>query len=94
MIIRHKGGLTEFIPSPQEKREGLIGDHILELVKNLHQRILRLEIEDGLTSEQAEIFAALFKRIKADENWNRKLHTSLMARQYNSDNEQSRESID
>jgi hypothetical protein len=32
MIVRRKGGLTEFIPSPREKREGLIRDHILELL--------------------------------------------------------------
>ena len=77
MIVRRKGGLTEFIPTPREKREGLIRDHILKLVGNLHQRILRLEREDVLSAEQAETFASLFKRIKADENWNQQQHTSF-----------------
>ena len=43
MIVRRKGGLTEFIPSPQEKRDGLIRDHALGLLENLHQRLARLE---------------------------------------------------
>jgi hypothetical protein len=43
MIVRRKGGLTEFIPSPREKREGLIRDHVLELTEDLHRRIERLE---------------------------------------------------
>jgi hypothetical protein len=60
MIVRRKGALTEFIPSPQEKREGLIRDHILGLVENLHRRIERLEREVGLPAEDAEAFAALF----------------------------------
>jgi len=38
MIVRRKGGLTEFIPSPQEKRDGLIRDHALGLPKTLHHR--------------------------------------------------------
>lgn len=35
MIVRSKGGLTEFIPTPQEKRDGLIRDHALGLLENL-----------------------------------------------------------
>jgi hypothetical protein len=79
MIVRRKGGLTEYIPSPQEKREGLIRDHILGLVENLHQRIKRLECETGLAVEEAEAFAELFRRIQVDENRNLELHTSFIA---------------
>ena len=42
MIVRRKVDLTEFIPSPQEKREGMIYDHVLDLVESLHQRIEHL----------------------------------------------------
>ena len=63
MIVRRKGGLTEFIPSPREKREGVIRDHVLGLLENLHRRIERLERKAGLPAEEAEAFAALFKRI-------------------------------
>lgn len=78
MIVRRKGGLTEFIPSPQEKREGLIRDHVMGLVENLHRRIARLELEVGLPAEDAEAFAVLFGRIKTDETRNLKLHSSLI----------------
>jgi ABC-type uncharacterized transport system ATPase component len=78
MIVRRKGGLTEFIPSPQEKREGLIRDHILGLVENLHQRIERLEQVAGLSGEEAEAFALLMERIQTSETRILKLHTSLI----------------
>ena len=78
MIVRRKGGMTEFIPSPQEKREALIRDHVLKLVENLHRRIDRLEREAGLPHEQAEAFAFLFKRIQTDENQNKELHNGLI----------------
>ncbi len=60
MIVRRKGGLTEFIPLPREKREGLIRDHILGLVENLHQRIERLERKVGLPDKESEAFASLY----------------------------------
>ncbi len=79
MIVRRKGGLTEFIPSPREKRDGLISDHVLELVENLHRRIERIEYEAGLPAEEAKAFAALFKRIQKDEARNLELHINLIA---------------
>jgi hypothetical protein len=78
MIVRRKGGLTEFIPSPKEKREGLIRDHVLKLVENLHWRIERLECEAGLPLELAEAFAFLFKHIQTDESRNKVLHNGLI----------------
>jgi hypothetical protein len=77
MIVRRKGGLTEFIPSPREKREGLIRDHILGLAENLHQRIERLEREVGLPAGEAEAFDTLLKCMKREENRNLELHTNL-----------------
>jgi hypothetical protein len=78
MIVRRKGGLTEFIPSPREKREGVIRDHVLGLLENLHRRIARLECKAGLPAEKAEAFAALLERIQTDETCNLELHTSLI----------------
>ena len=78
MIVRRKGGLTEFIPSPQEKREGLIRDHVLGLIENLNHRLERLEREAGLPIEEAEAFVALHKQIRADETHNLELHTNLI----------------
>ena len=78
MIVRRKGGLTEFIPSPREKREGVISDHVLGLVENLHRRIEGLERRAGLPAQEAEAFTELFKRIRTDEIRNFELHTSLI----------------
>jgi hypothetical protein len=78
MIIRYKGGLTEFIPSPQEKREGLIRDNVLDLLESLHRRVERLEQGAGLPADDAEAFESLYQRIKNDENRNLELHTSLI----------------
>jgi len=78
MIVRRTGGLTEFIPSPQEKRDGLIRDHALGLLENLHQRLARLERASGLPPDEAKAFTALLRRMRADESRNLELHTSLI----------------
>lgn len=78
MIVRRTGGLIEFIPSPQEKRDGLIRDHALGLLENLHQRLARLERASGLPPDEAKTFVALLTRMRADESRNLELHTSLI----------------
>lgn len=78
MIVRRTGGMTEFIPSPQEKRDGLIRDHALGLLENLHQRLVRLERASKLPVDEAEAFTALLARMRADESRNLELHTSLI----------------
>ena len=78
MIVRCKGGLTEFIPSPREKREGLIRDHILGLVENLHRRIECLERKAGLPDKESVAFKSLYQRIQINENRNLELHTNLI----------------
>jgi hypothetical protein len=78
MIVRRKGGLTEFIPTPQEKRDGLIRDHALGLLENLHQRLAQLERASGLPPDEAKAFVALLTRMRADESRNLELHTSLI----------------
>lgn len=78
MIVRRKGGLTEFIPSPREKREGLIRDYVLGLLENLHRRLERLERKAGLPDQESEAFESLKQRIQNDENRNLELHTSLI----------------
>jgi len=59
MIIRRQGGLTEFIPSPQEKREGVLRDHTLELLANLDARMRRIEERHGISMDAAEAFTDL-----------------------------------
>ena len=78
MIVKRRGGMCEYIPSPKEKREGLIRDHTLNLLENLHQRFERLERELGLPLEQAEDFTQALEKIRTDEQSNRKIHNDLI----------------
>ncbi len=78
MIVKRRGGMTEFIPSPQEKREGLVRDHSFNLIGNLHHRLSRLEEELGLPLDEAEACSAFLEKMKQDESQNKEIHTSLI----------------
>ena len=78
MIVKRRGGITEFIPSPQEKREGLVRDHSFNLIENLHHRLSRLEEELGLPLDEAEACTAFLDKMKQDEALNKEIHTSLI----------------
>ena len=70
--------MTEFIPSPQEKREGLVRDHSFNLIENLHHRLSRLEEELGLPLDEAEACTAFLEKMKQDETLNKEIHTGLI----------------
>ena len=74
MITRRQGGLTELIPSPQEKREGVLRDHALDLLANLDARLGRIEAHLGLSAEEAGEFRALMERIRREEAEARRIH--------------------
>jgi hypothetical protein len=78
MIVRRQGGLTEFIPSPREKREGVIRDYALELMANLNARLQRMETELDLPSEEAAAFAEILKRIQQEETETRRINRKLL----------------
>lgn len=78
MIVRKKGGLTEFIPSPREKRESLVRDHSFNLIESLHLRLKRLEEELGLPLEETEAYTAFLDKIKRDESKNKQIHKCLI----------------
>ena len=78
MIVRRQGGLTEFIPSPREKREGVIRDYALELMANLNARLQRIETELGLPREEADAFAEIIKRIQQEETETRRINRKLL----------------
>ena len=78
MIVKRRGGMTEYIPSPQEKREGLVRDHSFNLIENLHHRLSRLEEELGLPLDEAEACTAFLDKMKQDETRNAAIHTSLI----------------
>ena len=79
MITRHQGGLTELIPSPQEKREGVLRDHALDLLANLGARLGRIEAHLRLTAEEAEAFRAVMARIRREEFEARRIHAEQLA---------------
>jgi hypothetical protein len=58
--------------------EGMIRDHALGLLENLHQRLARLERTSKLPADEAEAFTALLARMRADESRNLELHASLI----------------
>ena len=78
MIVRRQGGLTEFIPSPQEKRDGVLRDHTLELLANLDARMRRIEERHGISPNDAEEFAGLMARIRREELEAGRINQELM----------------
>ena len=78
MIVRQEGGLTEFIPSPREKREGVIRDYALELMANLNARLRRIETELDLPREEAADFTDIMKRIQQEETETRQINRKLL----------------
>lgn len=79
MIVRRLGGLTEFVPSPQEKRESLVRDHSFNLIESLHLRLKRLEEERGLPLEETEACTAYLDKIERDESQNNEIYNCLIA---------------
>ncbi len=79
MITRRQGGLTELIPSPQEKREGVLRDHALDLLANLDARLGRIEAHLGLSAEEAGEFRALMDHIRREEAEARRIHAEQLA---------------
>ena len=79
MITRRQGGLTELIPSPQEKREGVLRDLALDLLANLDARLGRIEEHLGLSAEEAGAFRALVAHIRREETETLRIHREHLA---------------
>ena len=75
MLTRRMGGLTEYIPTPQEKRDGLIRDHTLALLRNLHKRTCLIERRLGLPGSPASDFDRLWAQIEREEAEARRIHS-------------------
>jgi len=67
MLVKRRGGMTEFIPSPSEKRDGVIRNHVLELLANLDARLRRIEEAVGLPMDLSDNFTAVMTRITREE---------------------------
>ncbi len=78
MIVKRSGGMTEFIPSPTEKRDGVIRNHVLDLLANLNQRLQRIEEAAGLPADLADAFADTMALIIREEAHVRRLNEKLL----------------
>lgn len=78
MIVKRSGGMTEFIPSPKEKRDGVIRNHVLDLLANLDERLRRIEEAAGLPSELSGGFRETMVRIRFEEAHVRRLNEKLL----------------
>lgn len=78
MITRRSGGMTEFIPSPSEKRDGIIRNHVLSLLANLDERLQRIEEASGLPMDLADAFADAMARIIHEEAHVQRLNEKLL----------------
>lgn len=80
MLTRREGGFVEFIPTPAEKRDGVLRDHALGLMRNLHARLRRLEDGLGMNPSLADAFDGLLARIDSEEAEARRAHGQAVAR--------------
>jgi len=80
MLTRRDGGFIEFIPTPAEKRDGVLRDHALGLLWNLHERLRRLENGLGMDPALGDEFDGLVVRIESEEAEALRVHAEVQAR--------------
>ena len=78
MRKRQCGGMVEFIPSPAEKRDDVIHNHVMDLLSNLDARLQRIEDAAGLSTDLADCFAEAMTQIISEEEHVRTLHQDTM----------------
>ena len=79
MRVRQVGGMTEFIPSPQEKRDALVRDYSLQLLELLNHRLREIEEVLEFDLDPAVRCDELFAAIRHEENWNIELNRTIDA---------------
>ena len=67
MLVKRSGGMTEFIPSPSEKRDGVIRNHVLDLLANIGARLRRIEEAANLPTDLADDFSRAMAHITFEE---------------------------
>lgn len=69
--------MIEFIPSPSEKRDGVIHNHVLDLLANLDARLRQLEHAAGISPDLAGQFSETIVRIEREEQHVQQLNEML-----------------
>ena len=90
MRVHRRGGMTEFIPSPAEKRDGVIHNHILDLLANLDERLRRIENAAGLPTDLANEFSDAMQRIFVEEAHVQHLNSQLLGAKNSNSEDHSR----
>lgn len=81
MRVRQVGGMTEFIPSPQEKRDALVRDYSFQLLELLHKRLeniehlLQLDASDGIACD--DLFVAIAREERSNITLNQQIDSVL-----------------
>jgi len=78
VLVKRRGGMTEFIPSPSEKRDGVIRNHVLDLLTNIDARLRRIEDTADLPGDLAESFADTMALITREEAHVKRLNEALI----------------
>lgn len=82
MRVRQVGGMTEFIPSPEEKRDALVRDYSLQLLDLLNKRIREveevLEFDIDLAVQCDELFMAIRNEEKRNIALNREIDETVI----------------
>ena len=78
MIVKKAGGMMEFIPTPKEKREGVLRDHTLNLLANVDRRLRRIEEAAGTAPDDAEAFTRTMAAIRNEETQNQTLFNQIL----------------
>lgn len=90
MLTRRNGGFVEFIPSPQEKREAIIRDHALALLRNLNTRIEQLEMRVGADGAGGEEFRRIATQIMDEEAENTRIFNERASASWHVESAQGR----
>lgn len=77
MLMKKRGGMTEYIPTPREKREALVRDHFAELAELFHRRLTRIEERLGLPGTEAVSCGDLLEHIRNEEKHTVQLNQEL-----------------
>ena len=77
MLMKKRGGMTEYIPSPREKREALVRDHFAQLAELFHGRLTRIEERLGLPDIKAASCGDLLEHIRNEEKHTVQLNQEL-----------------
>lgn len=77
MILKERQGLVEMIATPAERQRDLVGEHVLDLLQNIDERLCALEERLNLSPEKGKEFAARRHQIAAEIDQARAVYSAM-----------------